>query len=153
MPLDRINCYYHNNNMATNNQFSIAVHVMTVLGVHKNDMVCSSSLATSVNANASFVRRILSKLSKAKLVHTTAGKGGHCSLAKSSKDISLLDIYKAVEAPKAFSIHNYATQKGCDVSCAIKPFMEKVLNKTQRSLEQSLKGVSLAEAVSKTKSW
>jgi DNA-binding IscR family transcriptional regulator len=140
MPLDRINCYYHNNNMATNNQFSIAVHVMTVLGVHKNDMVCSSSLATSVNANASFV-------------HTTAGKGGHCSLAKSSKDISLLDIYKAVEAPKAFSIHNYATQKGCDVSCAIKPFMEKVLNKTQRSLEQSLKGVSLAEAVSKTKSW
>ena len=135
--------------MARNNQFSIAVHIMAVLGFYKGDEICSSSLARSVNANPSFVRRILSKLSKANLVHTSLGKGGHCALAKAAKDITLFDIYKAVEAPSAFAIHSYPIQKSCTISCAIKPFMEKVLTKTQRSLEQTLKDVSLAETVSK----
>ena len=74
----------------------------------------------SVNTSASFVRRTLAKLSKAGLVETATGKAGACWLAKDAKKISLLDIYKAVDAPKVFAIHNYAEQKVCFVSCHIK---------------------------------
>ena len=136
--------------MAVNTQFSIAVHMMATLGVGSDRLgseMTSSELAGSVNAAPSFVRRVLSKLSKAGLVQTRTGKTGACSLAKKAKDISLLDIYEAVEAPKAFAIHSYPNQKTCKVSCNIKTSMEKVLDRTQKSMEQSLSKHSLADLV------
>jgi Rrf2 family protein len=135
--------------MAVNTQFSIALHMMATLGVgcEREGEMTSSELADSVNAAPSFVRRVLSKLSKAGLVQTRTGKTGACSLAKKAKDISLLEIYEAVEAPKAFAIHSYPNQKTCRVSCNIKTAMEKVLNRTQKSMEQSLSKLTLAELV------
>ena len=133
--------------MPVNTQFSIAVHIMAGLGYHAGTDATSTQLANSVNTSPSFVRRVLAKLSRAKLVNTTTGKTGSCSLARQPKDISLLDIYKAVDAPKAFAIHDYPEQKACMVSCAIKSALNTVRDKTQRSLEKSLGDISLADVV------
>ena len=136
--------------MAVNTQFSIAVHILAGLacGRDAEQGVTSGQLADSVNTSPSFVRRTLAKLSKAGLVETTTGKTGACWLAKDAKDISLLDIYRAVDAPKAFSIHEYSAQKACYVSCHIKTALEKALTKTQKAMEVSLDDISLAEIVS-----
>src|SRR4051812_49570084 len=137
--------------MATNTQFSIAVHIMAGLACGCDRDVTSSDLAASVNTSPSFVRRVLAKLSKAGLVETATGKAGACWLAKSPKEISLLDIYKAVDAPKAFSIHNYSEQKACEVSCHIKLALEKALGKTQKAMEGALREIKLAQVVSDVK--
>ncbi|HEY3763462.1 MAG TPA: Rrf2 family transcriptional regulator [Verrucomicrobiae bacterium] len=137
--------------MAVNTQFSIAVHIMAGLAAGCAREMTSSRLAMSVNTSPSFVRRVLAKLSKANLVETTTGKTGACRLAKNAKDISLLDIYRAVDAPKAFAIHAYKEQKSCTVSCKIKAALEHVLGKTQQSLESSLRGISLAQIISDMK--
>lgn len=131
---------------AVNTQFSIAIHIMVCIGSAKKDMT-SATLASSVNAYPSFVRRILSKLSKAGLVETSTGKTGSSTLGKKPKDITLLDIYRAVEAPKAFAIHKYPEQEICKVSCGIKECMEDVLDKTQKAMEDSLKKTTLAEVI------
>lgn len=94
------------------------------------------------------MRRTLARLSKAGLVETATGKAGACWLAKDAKNISLLDIYKAVDAPKAFSIHHYTEQKTCPVSCHIKEALDKALDKTQKAMEISLDDISLAQIVS-----
>lgn len=133
--------------MAVSIQFSIAVHMMAGLGYRQVDDATSTQLAASVNTSPSFVRRVLSKLSKAGLVHTKMGKTGSTALARDPQDISLLEIYKAVEAPKAFAIHDYPEQKSCTVSCAIKEAMDKVLEKTQGSMEKSLGEISLADVI------
>jgi Rrf2 family protein len=133
--------------MATNTQFSIAVHLLIALAFNCEREMTSAHLAQSVNTSPSFVRRILAKLSKARLVSTTTGKAGFCSLAKSAGEISLLDVYRAVEAPKAFSIHKYPVQSSCPVSCNIESVMERVLAKTQNSLESSLGEITLAEVL------
>lgn len=138
--------------MANNVQFSIAVHILAGLacGCGKQG-VTSSHLAESVNTSASFVRRTLAKLSRAGLVETATGKAGACWLAKNAKNISLLDIYKAVDAPKVFTIHNYAEQKVCFVSCHIKTALEKALTKSQKAMEASLAEISLAQIVTEVK--
>jgi len=59
-------------------------------------------------------------------------KAGACWLAKDPKKISLLDVYRAVDAPKAFSIHGYNEQKNCPVSCQIKTALEHALGKTPK---------------------
>jgi Rrf2 family protein len=138
--------------MAVNTQFPIAVHILAGLACGCDVAgVTSGHLAESVNTSASFVRRTLAKLSKAGLVETTTGKAGACWLAKDTKNISLLDIYKAVDAPKAFSIHTYSEQKICYVSCHIKTALEKALAKTQKAMEASLAEISLAQIVSDVK--
>jgi|SRR5450432_1599996 Rrf2 family protein len=137
--------------MANNVQFSIAVHILAGLACRCDEGVTSGHLAQSVNTSPSFVRRTLAKLSKAGLVETATGKAGACWLAKDAKSISLLDVYRAMDAPKAFFIHNYAEQKVCLVSCHIKAALEKALTKTQKALEASLAEISLAQIVSDVK--
>jgi len=133
--------------MAINTQFPIAVHLMAALGCNRGEGTPSSLLATSVNTSPSFVRRVLAKLSKAGLVKTATGKAGACWIAKEAKEISLLDIYKAVHAPKAFAIHRYTEQKTCRVSCKIKPALEQALAKTQKAMETSLNSIRLVEII------
>ena len=108
----------------------------------------SAYLAKSVNTSPSFVRRVRANLSKAGLVATATGKTGACWLARDAKGISLLDIYRAVDAPKAFSIHHYTELKACPVSCHIKQALDKALDKTQKAMEASLKTISLKEVIS-----
>ncbi len=133
--------------MATNTQFSIAVHLMIALGFGGGRQATSSELAGSINTSPSFVRRILAKLSKAGLVSTTTGKSGSCVLAKRAEDVSLLEIYKAVDAPQTFAIHDYPVQGSCRVSCNIESVMNKVLDKAQNSFEGNLGDTSLAEVI------
>jgi len=138
--------------MAVNTQFSIAVHIMAGLaygGCAKN--MTSANLAASVNTSPSFVRRILAKLSKASLIETSTGKAGSCWLARDAKTVSLLDIYRAVDAPKVFAIHEYSEMKGCAVSCHIKQALERALAKTQKAMEASLADITLAQIVSDVK--
>jgi Rrf2 family protein len=137
--------------MANNTQFSIAVHVMAALACGCDTDITSSDLAMSVNTSPSFVRRVLAKLSKAGLVETSTGKAGKTWLAKDPKQISLLNIYEAVDAPAAFAIHDYAEQKACLVSCHIKTALEKALGKTQKAMEASLDEMTLAQIVADVK--
>jgi Rrf2 family protein len=133
--------------VAVNTQFSIAVHIMAGLGHRHGRCTTSAQLAASVNTSPSFVRRTLARLSGAGLVETATGKGGACRLARDPQEISLLEIYRAVDAPKAFAIHGYAPETQCAVSCNIKSSLQKVLAKTQRSMEASLKEIRLSDVV------
>ena len=134
--------------MALNTQFSIATHIMASLGYASGSEVNSALIAGSVNTSASFVRRTLAKLSKAGLVQTATGKRGACRLARRARDISLLEIYRAVDAPKAFAIHQYPVERRCIVSCNIKSALGRVLDETQKALEQRLSRISLAQVIS-----
>jgi Rrf2 family protein len=138
--------------MATNTQFSIAVHILAGLGYRQGEHTTSAMLAYSVNASPSFVRRTLAKLSRAGLVQTATGQGGECRLARDPRQVTLLDIYHAVEAPKAFAIHTYKAQKPCPVSCHIKSALERTLDRAQHALEASLAKISLAQVVAEVKS-
>ncbi len=140
--------------MAVNTQFSIAVHILAGLAYRcetGDGEITSAYIAASVNTSPSFVRRILAKLSKAGLVKTTTGKSGACRLGREPERISLLDIYHAVDAPKVFSIHNYAEQKACIVSCHIKTTLAQVLEKTQQDTESSLAKITLGQIIKNVK--
>ena len=138
--------------MATNTQFSIAVHMLAGLGCQPGNEATSAVLAVSVNTSPSFLRRTLAKLSKAGLIETTTGKSGTCRLALKPKDITLLDIYKAVESPPAFAIHRYDPNSTCYVSCNIRDALELALRKPQQALEASLAEIDLSQIIRKLKS-
>ena len=108
-------------------------------------------LAASVNATPSFIRRVLAVLAKADLVKTVRGPSGSCSLQKPPEEITLLDIYRAVDAPKVFALHAYPPEERCSVSCRMNKVMSGLLSDAQTSMEQSLAGKTLAEFISEIK--
>ena len=128
-------------------QFAVAAHIMAALGYFHGQEISSATLADSVNADATFVRKSLSKLSKAGLVVTKRGKSGASMLSRSPRQITLLDIYRASAAPLAFAIHSYPVEKRCAVSCSLKECMSAVLSQAQSSFEKSLARTTLADLV------
>src|SRR6266850_6902326 len=128
-------------------QFTVAAHIMAALGYFQGEEVSSATLADSVNADPTFVRKSLSKLSKAGLVVTKRGKSGASVLARPPRQITLLDIYRASAAPPAFAIHSYPVEKRCPVSCHVKECMSGLLAQAQNSFERSLAKITLAHLV------
>jgi Rrf2 family protein len=128
-------------------QFAVATHIMAALGIYPGGEIGSATLADSVKANPTFVRKSLSKLSKAGLVLTTRGKSGASVLAHPAKRITLLDIYRASGAPAVFAIHSYPVEARCPVSCNLKECMSAVRSRAQNSFEKSLARITLADLV------
>jgi Rrf2 family protein len=132
---------------ATSVQFTVAAHIMAALGFGDGQEIASGALAMSVNTDPSFVRKSLSKLAKAGLIRTKRGKNGASVLARPPKRITLLDIYRASEAPRTFAIHSYPADKRCMVSCNIKEELTTVLMRGQASFEKTLSRITLADLV------
>jgi Rrf2 family protein len=132
---------------ATSVQFTVAAHIMAALGFFHGKEVSSATLAESVKADPTFVRKSLSKLSKAGLIVTTRGKNGASTLTRSPEQVTLLDIYRASAAPPTFAIHNYPVDKKCPISRNIKGCMSSVLKKGQSSFESALDRITLADVV------
>jgi Rrf2 family protein len=128
-------------------QFTVAAHIMAALGYYHGEEMSSATLADSVNADPTFVRKSLSKLSKAGLVVTRRGKSGASVLARPPRQITLLDIYRASAALPTFAIHSYPVDKRCPVSVQLKKCMSGVLSQAQYTFERSLAKITLADLV------
>lgn len=132
--------------MSTKNvQFSIAVHLLAALGYHEGVEVRSADLADSINAEPTFVRRTLSRLTKAGLVSATRGRNGACRLGRAPETITLLDIYRASAAPPTSCVHAYPVESRCLISVNIKDCMQQVLEDAQRGFEARLAGQTLGD--------
>src|SRR5690606_3680494 len=102
--------------MAANCRFAFAVHVLSVLATHPDEVVSSELLAKSANTNPVVIRRLLCELREAGLISTARGPCGGARLDKAARQISLLDIYRAVEGEvEPFGAHPNEPAKGCVV--------------------------------------
>jgi Rrf2 family protein len=120
--------------MAANSQFSMAVHVLTVLARHKNEKIKSETVAGSVNTNPVVIRRLLGQLSQANLVESQTGAAGGTRLARCPKEITLAEVYKAVSCGEVFALHGRSPNQNCPVGRNI----EAVLCSLQKEIDKSV---------------
>jgi Rrf2 family protein len=120
--------------MAANSQFSMAVHILTLLARAGEERVKSEYIAGSVNTNPVVIRRVLSQLNQAGLVSSQTGASGGTMLAKVPRDISLCAIYKAVSCGEVFALHAKSPNQDCPVGKNI----EAVLCSLQKEIDQSV---------------
>jgi len=132
--------------MQISSRFSVAVHVITLLAVTPaGELLTSDRMAGSVNTNPVVIRRILGQLKRAGMVEVRAAAGG-TYLRRPAAEITLLDVYRAVEVVEAnlFSIHDKPNPK-CPVGRNIQAALDDTLRRAQVALEQQLAGVSVAQ--------
>ncbi|MGG4035850.1 Rrf2 family transcriptional regulator [Paenibacillus cisolokensis] len=132
-------------------RFSIAVHTLSLIAVSPND--CTGDfIASSVNTNPVVIRRIMGMLKKAGLVDVRAGVGG-ASLLKDPGQITLLDIYRAVNAAeenRLFRIHENSNIN-CPVGRNIERVLQAELKEAQSLMEQRLAQTTLEQLIGKFK--
>lgn len=128
-----------------NQQFATAVHILTALACKKDDLMSSDDLAKSVNTNPVVIRRLLSLLTKSKLVITARGKSGGVKLAKEPGQINLRDIYIAVSPTENIAPRRKSPHKECPVSCAMFSIMSGIAEGTQKATLKYLESQRLSD--------
>ena len=111
--------------------------------------VTSDFLAGSVGVNPVIIRKTLSQLKKAGLIHVARGTGG-AELAKAADEISLLDIYQAVEClgstGQLFGFHE-KPNPNCPIGHNIHHVLDGKLEDIQTAMEKEMAQTSLKEVV------
>jgi len=130
-----------------NQQFTFAVHIMTVLAVSPGTVIRSQTLAASVNTNPVVVRRLLLALRRAQLIETFTGTRGGARLWRKPREISLMDIYDAVEARPVIPVSQRKILKKCPVSCNMKSIMGRIAEGAEDAVRKHLRGITLAQLV------
>lgn len=133
--------------MAANSQFSMAVHILTMLANAGDENVKSECIAGSVNTNAVVIRRVLGQLSSAGLVASQTGALGGTRLAKSPADITLCEIYKAVSCGEIFALHAKSPNQDCPVGKNIEAVLCSLQKEIDRSVGEKLAQYTLASVI------
>lgn len=141
--------------MQISSRFTIAIHIFACIDTFENEYKLTSDfIAGSVNVNPVVIRRILQQLKAAGLVTVARGSGG-VSAAKPMDEITLLDIFNAVdciEDNQLFHFHENPNTD-CPVGRNIHHSLDGKLNIIQSSLEQSMKNITVADVVRDTQTY
>ena len=133
--------------MAANSRFAIAVHIMTMMAWAGDEPLKSEQVACSVNTNPVVIRRILCALQKARLVVSQTGAAGGSRLARKPGQITLLDIYRAVDAGELFSLHRQPPNDECPVGMNIEVVLEDILSEVGQSIERVLAKITIEKVL------
>ncbi len=129
--------------MAANSQFSMAVHVLSMLAGSPEENLKSDFIACSVNTNAVVIRRLLGQLNQARLVVSQTGANGGTRLARRPGEINLAEVYKAVNCGEVFALHAKAPSKDCPVGKNIEAVLCCLQKEIDRGIEEKLSRYTL----------
>lgn len=134
--------------MSISTRFTVGVHILSLIELNKEGKSSSEFLAGSVNTNPSLVRKIMGMLKKAKLIEVQPGIAG-AKLAKEPSNLTLLDVYKAVDVVQEnelFNVHENPNP-ACPVGRNIQDSITPVLSAAQLALEKVLGNVTIEDIV------
>ena len=76
--------------------FRVAVEALVVLA-HSDGHCPSAAIAEHVEAHAVFLRRVMAQLVRVQIVTAREGRNGGYRLAREAREITLGDVYRAVQ--------------------------------------------------------
>jgi Rrf2 family protein len=137
--------------MSSSSRFAVAVHVLSLMAWADEEPLKSEQVAESVNTNPVVIRRMLCELAEAKLVISQSGAMGGSKLARQPEQITLRDIYQAVESRGVFSLHRHPPNRHCPVGVNIGLVLNEVLDEVDSAVEAVLANITIKDVVSRLK--
>lgn len=128
-------------------KFSSAIHALILISESETPMN-SEQIAESVGTNASYIRKLTTRLRRAEIIEGRRGISGF-RLIRKSEDISLLEIYKAVmetDSLHLFDIHQNPND-ACIVGHNIRPVLNGLFRNMEECVEKELADITLADCI------
>jgi Rrf2 family protein len=136
--------------VGANSRLTIAAHALTWIGLYQrrgHEVATSEQIATSVNTNPVVIRRLLAELRRAGLAESRRGAGAGWMLARDLADITLLDVYQAIEPGPVFALHRAPPDPECVVGHGIGPAMTAVYDGVEAALRRELTKTTLEDVL------
>ena len=130
--------------MRHDSRLSRMLHVLIHMGRHDGAMT-SEMIATMLDANPVVIRRTMAGLRDEGYVVSARGHGGGWTLARPLKDLTLLDIYRAVGEPSIFALGPAYDMPGCLIEQAVNSTLQDVFDEAEQLLRKRLAAVTLAD--------
>ena len=132
--------------MKITSRFTVAVHTLLVINTFQDKVKTTSEfIASSVNVNPVVIRRTMQSLKAAGMIDVKAGSGG-ARLARRPEDITLFDVYSAVDSVEGDLFHFHENPNpACPVGRSIHAVLDVKLQEAQAALESQLKKTTLAD--------
>lgn len=120
--------------MNTSKKTDYALHALIIMAGNKNFEYSASELAEIENVSASYLAKVMQKLSKHKIVSSSEGKTGGYKLNKKAEDISIAEVVKILEAEENVfdcvdKVHGCTIKDRCKIHAVFKEAYQEMLNK------------------------
>ncbi len=139
--------------MSASTKLSTSVKALSLLAAYPGQALNSETIAAQIGGNASKLRRLLSLLSKQHIVTARKGKDGGFVLQRVPEDITLQDIYCAIEDQKAFHLDVHTgVSEDIQQNRRTNNFFIDLFAEIQVDIEAKMKQISLQDIIEKTKS-
>jgi Rrf2 family protein len=76
---------------------SLALHTTVMLAADPDNLYSTNELASAIHASKAHLSKVLQRLEKSDIVKSTRGPNGGFKLTKSGNDITLLEVYEAID--------------------------------------------------------
>jgi Rrf2 family protein len=130
--------------MRSDSRLSRMLHALIHMELHAG-AATSESLAQLLNTNPVVVRRTMAGLRDQGYVRSEKGHGGGWVLARDLADITLLDIYRALDDPTLFAIRLAVDHPECLVEKAVNSTLSDALHEAEALLLSRFGEVTLAD--------
>lgn len=106
---------------------SLALHSMTYLAEnHDGKPVSTKEVSEKFGISEAHLSKVFQRLTRVGLVRTQRGPGGGARLGKPAADITLLDIYEAIEGPLEYGSCLLGTRTCNYASCILGQLVHSV---------------------------
>ncbi len=139
--------------MAANSRLTIAVHALAWLALAQQrgrGQLTSDQVAASVNTNPVVIRRSLGDLRRPAWCQPAAGRGRAGAWARRPEDITVLEVYDAVEPEPLFAMHHGVPNLECPVGKGIRPALHSLYRGAEQALRGEFGGTSIADVLRET---
>jgi Rrf2 family protein len=130
--------------MKSDNRIWRILHVLIHMSQAQAPMT-SQSIGEILNTNPVVVRRTMAGLRNKGYLHSVKGPGGGWGLNCTLAEISLLDVYQALDSPAVFAIEAAEDSHGCLIEKAVNHALNDVLEQARRLILEKFSTLTLAD--------
>ncbi len=120
--------------MKVSDAASLALHASAYLAARTGERVAASKIAKALAVSAAHLAKVLGRLERAGLVRGRRGPSGGFELALSPEDVTLKDVYEAMEGPIE-SESCLLGEAACSGKCMLGGLVRDVDNEVSAKLE------------------
>ena len=115
---------------------TLALHTVGVLQGKARAMWTTRAIARTLGVSEAHLSKVLQRLAKAGVVRSVRGPKGGFALAKSGDEVTLLDVYEAIDG-KLEPTRCLFGRRACDGNCIVGDLVAKVNTLVEESFSKT----------------
>lgn len=132
--------------MAHSTKLSDALHILVFIHEQQDADLSSVAIAFSLKANPASVRQMMSRLRKAGIIESVVGHAKP-TLTKSPNEITMFEVYKAVEGNKPLLHLDTHTNPECGIGVKVQLAIGDFYQEIQEGVNQQMASITLADVI------